>query len=74
LIIQELSFSGKSKTKYQIAKAINYIPQRTETALKRLETAGAVQNRGGYWEVVLIPAVQSNGHAPTKVELHGGAC
>jgi hypothetical protein len=64
LIIKELSFSGKSMTKHQIAKAINYIPERTDTALKRLETAGIVQNRDGHWEVVVIPAVQSNGQAP----------
>jgi hypothetical protein len=64
LIIKELSYSGKSMTKHQIAKAINYIPEGTETALKRLETAGKVQNRDGYWEVVIIPAVQSNGQAP----------
>jgi hypothetical protein len=73
LIVKELSFSGKSMTKHQIAKAINYLPEGTEAALKRLETAGIVQNRDGYWEVVVIPAVQSNGHSPTKVELHGGA-
>ena len=63
LIIKELSYSGKSMTKHQIAKAINYIPEGTEAALKRLETAGKVQNRDGYWEVVIIPAVQSNGQA-----------
>ena len=64
LIIKELSYSGKSMTKHQIAKAINYIPEGTEAALKRLETAGKVQNRAGYWEVVIIPAVQPNGQAP----------
>jgi hypothetical protein len=64
LIIKELSFSGKSMTKHQIARAISYIPERTETALKRLETAGILQNRDGYWEVVVTPAVQSNGQAP----------
>ena len=64
LIIKELSYSGKSMTKHQIAKAINYIPEGTEAALRRLETAGKVQNRDGYWEVVIIPAVQSNGQAP----------
>ena len=64
LIIKELSYSGKSMTKHQIAKAINYIPEGTETALKRLETAGKVQNRDGYWEVAIIPAAQSNGQAP----------
>ena len=39
LIIKELSFSGKYMTRNQIAKAIDYIPERTETALQRLETA-----------------------------------
>jgi hypothetical protein len=73
LIIRELSFSGKSMTKHQIAKAINYIPEGTEAALRRLETGGIVQSRDGYWEVVVIPAVQSNGKFPTKVELHGSA-
>jgi hypothetical protein len=64
LIIKELSFSGKSMTQRQIAKAINYIPEGTEAALKRLETAGIVQNRDGYWEAVVTPAVQSNAQAP----------
>jgi hypothetical protein len=64
LIIKELSFSGKSMTKHQIAKAINYIPEKTEAALKRLETSGAVQNRDGYWEVIAIPGAQANGQAP----------
>jgi hypothetical protein len=63
LIIKELSYSGKSMTKHQIAKAIDYSPEGTEAALKRLEAAGKVQNRDGYWEVVIIPAVQSNGQA-----------
>ena len=64
LIIKELSFTAKSMTKYQIAKAINYIPEGTEAALKCLEAAGKVQNRDGYWEVVATPAVQSNRQAP----------
>jgi hypothetical protein len=57
LIIKELSYSGKSMTKHQIAKAIDYSPEGTEAVLKRLETAGKVQNRDGYWEVVIIPSV-----------------
>jgi hypothetical protein len=40
LIIKELSFSGKSITKHQIAKAINYIPEATEVALKRRKRRG----------------------------------
>ena len=35
LILRELSFSGQAMTAAQIAKAINYIPERTETALAR---------------------------------------
>ena len=64
LIIKELSFSGKPMTKHQIAKAINYIPEGTEAALKRLEREGTAQNRDGYWEAVITPAAQSNGQAP----------
>ena len=53
MIIKELSFSGRAMTKVQIAKAIDYIPERTEAALKRLESAGKIiQNRDGHWEVV----------------------
>ena len=50
LILCELSFSGEELTIAQIAKAINYIPERTETALKRLETSGKVRrNERGRW-------------------------
>ena len=56
LILCELSFSGEELTIAQIAKAINYIPERTETALKRLETGGKVRrNERGRW-VTAIPA------------------
>ena len=41
LILRELSFSGEELTTAQIAKAINYIPERTETVLKRLENGGS---------------------------------
>jgi hypothetical protein len=37
LILRELSFSGQAMAAAQIAKAINYIPERTETALGRME-------------------------------------
>jgi CRP-like cAMP-binding protein len=63
MIIKELSFSAKAMTKQQIAKAINYAPEGTEAALKRLEREGTVQNRDGYWEAVAVPAAQPNGHA-----------
>lgn len=63
LIVKELSFSGKRMTKGEIAKAIDYIPEGTEAALKRLEAAGVVQNRDGHWELVTISAVRSNGQS-----------
>ena len=64
MILQELSFSGKAMTKEQIAKTINYIPERTEVALKRLECAGRImKSRDGSWEVVLITVPRTNGHA-----------
>jgi hypothetical protein len=64
MIIQELSFSGRAMTKEQIAKAIDYIPERTEVALKRLEGAGRIiQNRDGFWEVAVTTAPRTNGHA-----------
>ena len=64
MILQELSFSGKAMTKEQIAKTINYIPERTEMALKRLEDAGRImKSRDGSWEVVLKTAPRTNGHA-----------
>jgi uncharacterized protein YdeI (YjbR/CyaY-like superfamily) len=63
MIMKELSFSAKAMTKQQIAKAIEYTPDGTEVALKRLEHEGTVQNRDGYWETVAVPAAQPNGHA-----------
>jgi hypothetical protein len=36
LILRELSFSGQAMTTAQIAKAIEYLPDRTETALERI--------------------------------------
>ena len=55
MIIKELSYSAKAMTTRQIAKAIDYLPDRTEAALKRLQNEGkTVQNRDGLWEVVVI--------------------
>jgi hypothetical protein len=63
MIIKELSFSGKAMSREQIAKAIDYIPEGTEAALKRLESAGKiVQNRDDHWETVAITVAQPNGH------------
>ena len=67
MIIQELSFSGKALTTEQIAKAINYIPERTEVALKRLEGAGRIMKSGdGHWEVVLVSAPRTKGSSGNK--------
>jgi hypothetical protein len=63
LIIKELSFSGKAMSREQIAKAIDYFPEGTAAALRRLEGAGKiVQNRDGHWETVAITVAQPNGH------------
>jgi hypothetical protein len=44
LILRELSFSGQAMTAAQIAKAINYIPERTETALERISATARVMD------------------------------
>jgi len=63
LILRELSFSGQAMTTAQIAKAIEYLPDRTETALERMESAGRVlRNKEGRWAIVLT---KTNGHAAT---------
>ena len=61
MIIKELSYSAKAMTTRQIAKAIDYLPDRTEVALKRLQNEGkTVQNRDGLWEVVVISGASSD--------------
>jgi hypothetical protein len=55
LITKELSFSGNSMTKHEIAKAINYIPEGPEADLKRLETAGVVKIENGIGNWLLSP-------------------
>jgi hypothetical protein len=40
MIIKELSYSAKAMTTRQIAKAIDYLPDPTETTLKRLQNEG----------------------------------
>ena len=55
LILRELSFSGEPMATTQIAKAIGYIPERTETVLKRLEIGGKLRRdqRSGRWALVI---------------------
>jgi DNA-binding IclR family transcriptional regulator len=64
LILRELSFSGQPMSATQIAKAIEYLPDRTQAALERMEHAGqVVRNEGGRWAIGLSAAPQTNGHA-----------
>jgi hypothetical protein len=45
-------------TTRQIATAIDYLQERTETMLKRLASEGKiVQNRDDLWEIVVIAGV-----------------
>jgi hypothetical protein len=65
LILRELSFSGQAMTAAQIAKAINYIPERTETALERMAKDGqVVRNEAGRWAIGLAGTPQLNAHGP----------
>jgi hypothetical protein len=53
----------------QIAKAIDYIPERTEAALKRLESEGKIiQNRDGLWEVVVITGASLDSLTPRGLD------
>jgi len=64
LILRELSFSGHAMTTAQIAKAIDYIPERTETALERMKISGKLGRDGdGRWVVLVAPGAAPNGHA-----------
>ena len=68
LILRELSFSGRAMTTTQIAKAIDYIPERTETALKRMEISGKlVRNGDGRWVTLFTPVASPNGHSGKAV-------
>jgi hypothetical protein len=66
LILRELAFSGEAMTATQIAKAIDYNPEGTETALQRMEAAGDVlRNAAGRWAIGDTAMGQPNGHAAT---------
>ena len=65
LILRELSFSGQAMTVAQIAKAIEYQTERTETALHRMEETGQVlRNAGGRW------AIGNTGYSSTQWPRH----
>ena len=64
LILRELSFSGQAMTAAQIARAIDYNSERTETALVRMEKdSQVVRNEAGRWAIGIADLPQMNGHA-----------
>ena len=64
LILRELSFSGQPMTAAQIARAIDYHPERTEAALQRMEETGQLlRSAEGRWAVGTSPIDKLNGHA-----------
>ena len=66
LILRELSFSGLPMTATQIAKAIDYIPERTQMALQRMEQTGQVlRNAEGRWAIGHTAMQELNGHPAT---------
>ena len=65
MILRELSFSGQPMTAAQIARAIEYNHERTETALKRMEKDGqVVRNEAGRWAIGLAGTPQINALVP----------
>jgi hypothetical protein len=65
LILTELSFSGTEMTTSQIAAAIDYLPDRTEDALKRLESSGQIMRNGdGRWVIPITTAPQGDDASP----------
>src|SRR5437870_1017864 len=66
LILRELSFSGQAMSASQIAKAIDYNLDRTQTVLTRLEKAGEVlRNGAGRWAIGITATGQLNEHTVT---------
>jgi DNA-binding IclR family transcriptional regulator len=62
--LHELSFSGQPMTAGQIARAIDYNPAGTETALERMERGGQVlRSDGSRWIIPITAATEPNGHA-----------
>ena len=66
MILRELSFCGHEMTTAQIAKAIDYIPERTETALERLERNGQVLRNEGRWTIGTTPLAQPQMATPSE--------
>jgi DNA-binding transcriptional ArsR family regulator len=63
LILRELSFSGQAVSATQIAKAIGYNLEGTQTALTRLEKAGQVLRNGeGRWAIGITATPRLHEH------------
>jgi DNA-binding IclR family transcriptional regulator len=74
--VRELSFSDQPMTATQIARAIDHNPERTETALARMEKDGQVfRNEEGRWTIGLSALSHLKGHAtaPSNGELQTSA-
>lgn len=64
LIVRELSFSGQPMTARQIAMAIEYTLERTETALSRMEKDGQVhRDEADRWSIGMATPAPINGDA-----------
>jgi hypothetical protein len=67
LILRKLSFSGEAMSASQIAKAINYNLDGTQTALARLEETGQVWRNGeDRWEIRTAAMDHLNEHAASN--------
>ena len=61
LILRELAFSGEAMTARRVAKAIDYIPERTEMTLRRMEESGQVHRNGrDRWAIGITTIAQLN--------------
>jgi hypothetical protein len=70
LILTELSFSSNAMTTSQIAGAIDYLPELTEKALRRLESSRQIMREGnGRWSTLIAMPPQSDGSASGQVRI-----
>jgi DNA-binding transcriptional ArsR family regulator len=64
LLLRELSFSGQAMSASQLAKAVDYNIEGTQTALTRLEEAGQVLRNGqGRWTIGMTAMARDHEHA-----------
>ncbi|HEY3615530.1 MAG TPA: hypothetical protein VGK96_01885 [Candidatus Sulfotelmatobacter sp.] len=76
MILRKLSFSGEPMTTAQIARAISYVPERTEKALERMEKRGHVLRNEDRWTIGTTPLSFMNESlvsAPSTPESRGRA-